>query len=833
MAAHFSRFSHWSAGVAMATVCALAECAAGEPTTQQIFSSRPNFEEAGRAAGARFLWRGFGTTVSLDTGGTLSIESRPGNEARITFLGSNARSEPLGEVPSPMKSIYYLGSAASWRTDSHFERVRYPTIYPGIDLVLVTVGDQLEFDFEIAPNSDPGAIQIHYSGGSLSRTRGGDLEMHVGNAAFRQRHPTAFQYIRGRKRIVRCDYRLRKGSVAELSLGVFDRSSALLIDPVLNFSTYLGGSSFDSINAAVSDSQGNLYVAGETSSGSLTNPTLLPRSSRDAFISKLTSAGTLVFTVYLGGSGYDSARGIALDPAGNIYVTGVTESSNFPVTTGSLLTLAPSTESAFVARLSPNFALQYSTYLGGATTNLGLAIAVDSSGAAYVAGQTSSTAFPVTSGAFETSYSGGASDCFVSKLNPAGNALAYSTLLGGNELDVCSGIAVDASGNAYVAGTTYSPNFPVAGALQSALLGTASAFVSKLNATGSALVYSTYIGGSVLDNATAISVDASGAAYVTGDTASIDFPMTTGVFQTQLNGQFNAFVCKLSAPGNSLLYSTLIGGSGSDTGTSISVDSTGRAVIGGYTTSSNFPTAGAVQAAFQGAFDAFSTVLDPAGATLVFSSYFGGSGDDRGYALALGSAGVLYLAGLTSSSNFPVADAVQTGLSVAPDAFVLKVTYTTGVPSAVSVTPNLGTVANQTFALQYSDTAGASSLQTVWVYINATLANPASNSCLLYYNVAANMINLAQNSGTAWVYGCTGGSHDIAEQPMLAECGGHDGDAEREQSDAHPSDDVFTSLCRGEEHLFVRGRCVGVQQRVATTRHLDGAREHPARRLCL
>ena len=745
----FVRKRHWLASLGMLSVWAVAGCAQGQTSKPRTIRVAPSFEEERDATSTRYLWRKSDTVVSLSQGGTLSINWAPRGEAHIGFIGANVRSEPQGEVSSKSKTFYYVGAGKAWRTTSHFDRVRYPRIYPGIDLVFLATDDQLEYNFEISPNADPRSIRIYYEGSSGRLTGSGDLEMGDGDASILQKRPMAFQRVGGRMRRVACHYGLKSPHEADFRLGAYNRGEPLFIDPVLNFSTYFGGDSFDSINTAATDSQGNLYVAGETSSGSVTNPSLSPRSSRDAFVAKFNNVGTLAFTVYLGGSNYDSGRGIALDSLGNIYITGVTDSSDFPVTNGSFLTHAPGPQNAFVAKLSSGFRLQYSTYLGGGTADFGLAIAVDSSGAAYVAGQTESTAFPVSSGAFQKSNQG-SSDCFISKLNPAGSALAYSTYLGGSALDLCAGIAVDASGNAYVAGTTYSTNFPVAGSLQSSLLGTANAFVTKMNATGSALVYSTYLGGSVIDNATAIAVDSLGAAYLTGDTASIDFPTTPGVFQNGLAGQYNAFVSKLSAAGSNLVYSTLVGGSGSDVGTSIAIDPAGRAIIGGYTTSSNFPTSSPLQTAFQGAFDAFSAVLDPAAESLVFSSYFGGSGDDRGYAVTVGSLGTLYLAGVTSSSNFPVIAPIQPGLSVAPDAFALKISYLQGIPATVSATPSSGSGTIQTFTLQYSDSTGAASLQTAFVYFTAALVNPAVNSCLVYYNPAANQINLIQNSGTTF-----------------------------------------------------------------------------------
>jgi hypothetical protein len=751
MGTHLSDFARrlpWIPIVAIG-VWAIAPHAEAQPVRPKTFQIAPAFEEERGNAPERYLWRNSGAAVSLGAGGRLSILGSTGGPEHIGFAGASVRSEARGEIPTRSQTIYF-GPGEEWRTGAQFERVRYAGIYPGIDLVFVTAGDRLEYNFEIAPYADPSAIRIGDERSSFELTPEGDLEIHYGNAVLTERRPLAFQTVGGRTRPIACAYRLIGSHQADLRLGAYDPGAPLFIDPVLNFSTYFGGPSYDSINAATIDAQGNLYVAGETSSGSLTNPSAGTRSSRDAFIAKFNSAGTQVSAVYLGGSNFDSATGIALDPAGNIYVTGVTDSSDFPVTSGALATVAPGAGDAFVAKLSPSFALQYSTYLGGGSPDSGAAIAVDSTGAAYVTGQTASTSFPVTQGAFQTSNQGGASDCFISKLNPAGSALVYSTYLGGNALDLCAGIALDASGNAYVAGSTNSDIFPVLAPLQTNLLGTTNAFVAKLNPAGSALMYSTYLGGSNIDNATAIAVDSTGEAYVTGDTASIDFPTTLGVVQNALKGQYNAFVAKLSVTGNGLVYSTLIGGSDTDVGTSIAIDAAGRTVIGGYTSSFDFPTFNPIQA-FQGVFDAFGAVLDPNGVSLVFSSYFGGSGDDRGYAVVAAPANEMVLAGITSSANFPVVSGVQAALSVAPDGFIMEVAYIAiaGIPAANSVLPSSGSGTSQTFALQYSDTAGAGNLQQMSVYFSATLANPPIDSCQLYYNLSTNQLNLLSDAGTA------------------------------------------------------------------------------------
>jgi hypothetical protein len=265
----------------------------------------------------------------------------------------------------------------------------------------------------------------------------------------------------------------------------------------------------------------------------------------------------------------------------------------------------------------------------------------------------------------------------VSKLNSAGSALIYSTYLGGSGIDLCSGVALDSSGNAYVAGTTSSANFPTQTPIQSSLLGSQNAFVAKINPAGSTLLYSTFLGGSTLDNANAIAVDSTGAAYVAGFTASPDFPTTTGAFQTGLLGTFNGFVAKVSGT-PSLDFSTLVGGSGMDVVSALTIDGSGQAVLAGYTNSQDFPVASATQLVFQGGYDAFATVLNVRGSGLVFSTYFGGSGDDRAYAVTVSPGNQMYLAGTTTSANLPIAAALQNPNGGGYDAFLLNVRYLDG-----------------------------------------------------------------------------------------------------------------------------------------------------------
>ena len=304
-----------------------------------------------------------------------------------------------------------------------------------------------------------------------------------------------------------------------------------------------------------------------------------------------------------------------------------------------------------MAKLNPaGNALVYATYLGGRGDDRAFGIAVDSTGAAYITGWTQSSNFPVRN-ALQASLTG-SQNAFLVKLTPAGNGLVYSTYLGGNGKDSGNGIAIDSAGNAYVVGDTTSTNFPVSG-FQKAYQGGQDAFVAKLNATGSSLVYSTYLGGGNFDHGAAIAVDGGGTAYLTGTTSSTNFPVANAFQGTNGGGQ-NAFITRLSANGASLMFSTFLGGSGGRTGypeagQGIALDASGNAYVAGVTSSTNFPLMNPEQSALNGSSDAFIAKMSPAGA-LIYSTYLGGSGIDAANAIAVDSAGNAYFAGYTYSS---------------------------------------------------------------------------------------------------------------------------------------------------------------------------------------
>ncbi|MFB3896150.1 MAG: SBBP repeat-containing protein [bacterium] len=413
-------------------------------------------------------------------------------------------------------------------------------------------------------------------------------------------------------------------------------------------------------------------------------------------------AGVLLYSTYLGGSGWEWGNGIALDTAGNAYIVGYTNAGNFPTTPGAIDTTFNGSfmgaYDVFVSKLNPGgTALVYSTYLGGSDEDWGTAIAVDAAGNAYITGYTQSTNFPITTGAFNTTFnsiSNVTSDVFVSKLNPAGTALVYSTYLGGLDNDIGYGIAVDAAGNAYITGMTASTNFPITvGAFDtsfSAGIYGDEAFVSKLNSTGSALVFSTYLGGTGWNVGYGIALDTSGQTYITGYTIAPNFPTTSNAYDTSSNGGYDVFVTKLNPSGSGLLYSSYLGGIGTDISQGIALDTGGKVYITGYTQSTNFPvTARAwIGPVFHGSYpnnDAFVSKLNPNDtgiSSLVYSTYLGGLGDDYGQGIAVDADGNAYVTGYTSSPDFPTTiGALQTMLTGLTyfDAFVSKISPTGSV----------------------------------------------------------------------------------------------------------------------------------------------------------
>jgi hypothetical protein len=456
----------------------------------------------------------------------------------------------------------------------------------------------------------------------------------------------------------------------------------------LVYSTYLGGSYGDYGYGIAVDASGNAYVTGQTLSSDF--PTTAGAFDTtndinpDVFVSKLNADGSaLLYSTFIGGGGDDCGYSIALDNAGNVYITGDAGSTTFPTTPGAFDTTHNGDYDAFVSKLNADgSALLYSTFIGGGGGDCGCGIALDNAGNAYITGDTWSnlfpTTFPTTPGAFDTTHNG-YHDAFVSKLNADGSALLYSTFLGGSDYDDHGyGIAVDNEGNAYITGFTNSGDFPTTpGAFNTdpRSTGAGGAFVSKLNATGSALLYSTFLGGiDYWDCGYGIALDNTGNAYIAGYTESSDFPTTPDAFDTSLNGPYDGFVTKLNPSGTALVYSTYLGGGSYDYGDGIAIDGSGNAYITGYTTSDSFPTTpGAWDTSFNGANDGFMSKLNASGTALVYSTYLGGGGDDEGDDIAIDGSGNAYITGETESSTFPTTPgAFDTSYNGSWDVFVTK-----------------------------------------------------------------------------------------------------------------------------------------------------------------
>ena len=606
---------------------------------------------------SKFLARGPGFTVALRTDGAAIHSKGKSGKGEVTvmrLIGASSKSLPLAKDPLPGKVNYFIGSdPKNWHSNlPTYSKVEFPRAYPDIDMVYYGSEGRLEYDFVVQPGGNPALIRMRFSGPSRPKlAANGDLEV----GGIRQHKPVAYQNISGIGRTeVACRYLLRANREVALVLGSYDSRHALIIDPVISYASYVGGSGNDTVSSVKVDASGNLYMAGYTTSANFpvlgaaqaayagSNSPLLQAQFGDAFVAKLNPSGSaMLYATYLGGSGDDFATSLSIDASGNAYVVGATQSSNFPTTSGALQRtykgFAPSDDNGFynpgdgfVAKLNPTGStLVYSTYLGGALNDLPLGVATDSNGNAVIVGTTNSSDFPITANALLKTYRGAANtgsavagDAFVSILNAGGTALTYSTFLGGRGHDMARGVAVDGQNNIYVCGMTSSGDFPVTqGALQTTYLGNENivdfnhpvghGFVVKIGAQG-ALVYGTFLGGSLRDGAAAIAVDSTGAVYVAGATASSDFPTTANAPQKAYKGQGtvgtlgdlnygDAFVSKLNAAGSGLVYSTYIGGAADETATDLAIDSAGNAYITGFTLSNDFPvTSDALQAANAG-----------------------------------------------------------------------------------------------------------------------------------------------------------------------------------------------------------------------------------------
>ena len=672
----------------------------------------------------KFLARGNGYALFLENHDAvleLRGDSKTSGLVRMQLAGANPAPDFTALEQLPGKSNYFIGNRPEdWHTNiPQYRKVLERNVYRGVNLVYYGTQGQLEYDFDVAPGADPSVIHLAFQGARDVRIDAqGELRVNTSAGEVRLRKPVAYQEIAGSKQPVPVGYVLKNNSVA-FQVAEYDPRSPLVIDPILIYSTYLGGNNIDTSNSIAVAPDNTAFIAGATFSADF--PTAHPLQAndggnpdfpQDAFVAKISADGsTLLYSTYLGGENQDAANGIAVDSFGDAFVVGYTLSPGFPVLPGSFETLCggdgkcgakftggPIVSNGFVTKLNPaGSGILYSTFYGQFQNVKGQAIAVDSNGNAYITGTTSANfasfaIFPITPTAFQSAFCnscanpGNASvNAFVGVLDATGTSALYSSYLGGEIEDVGYGIAVDKNANAYVTGLTYSAtNFPVtAGALQSTYGGSGDAFVAKVNTVGSgaaSLVFATYLGGAGLDQGNAITLDSAGNPYVAGLTNSAAFGFTpAGTFQTTYAGQGDAFVTKLTTAG-ALTYFTYLGGTHADSATGIAVDSTNNVYVTGTTASVDFPTAGAVfQPAYGGGnTDSFVAKLNSAGAALVYSSYLGGTNAELATGIAVDTSGSAYITGQTCSNDFPLANPLQAVPGGNCDAYIAKVSILDG-----------------------------------------------------------------------------------------------------------------------------------------------------------
>jgi len=770
------------------------------PKLLSAFGSLPMFFERNLGQtdpSVKFLARGSGYSLFLTSDAAVLTMHHHARKAgrmqttsevlRMSLLGANrnARIDGAGELPG--RSNYFIGNdPAKWQHDvPHFSRVRYRSVYPGVDLVYYGSGSSLEYDFEVDPGADPEQVELSFEGARGTEiSSNGDLVLHLDGGSIRFHAPQVYQYIDGQKRSVSGRFESDGKNGVRFALGAYDRSRMLVIDPLLSYSTYLGGSKDEACSvilgtgtpisgcpAVAVDAALDAYLVGITDSTDFPpQPGVLGslKGTANIFVTKFNpTANTLLFSTYIGGNGIDYTAGVAVDPGFDVFVAGTTSSTNFPTSSGAFQATPLSTNNhVFVTELDPTgHTLRYSTYLSGNGVDTASGIALDFSGNAYVSGTTTSneqnSGFPSTLGAFQTA-SRATHQFFLTKLNPTlsgVDSVPYSTYFGGSTPSsgetLGGGVAVDSSANVYITGGTNFTDLPMLNAEQSLPKVGIDAFVAKISPaaiTGTQLIYSTYIGGSGDDIGYGVAVDPSLNAYITGSTTSTDFPAAgTGVFQSGPSGGTDAFLAKFGVPCTGtgctntnvpLSYSTYLGGSGEDVGLAIALDNTSSptnnnqgARIAGWTNSSDFHTFGlAVQGGYGGGSDAFVARIDTTATSPTaqghYSVYLGGSGNDYGTGIASDLQGASYVAGETNSSDFltnapPLGAQYQSLLQGSTDAFLSKLSPLLAFTLTVNASPTTVGVGGQV-TFTYTITNAGDFTSGITFTDNLTNGNAAS-----------------------------------------------------------------------------------------------------------
>lgn len=628
-------------------------------------------------------------TIAPETPGKVGQRSEgrtAGHVVTMQFEGALTTAEPRGELPLQERYNYLHGnSPGRWVTDVPLYRsTRIDGLYEGVDAIFRPDHGNVRYDLTLHPGARPESIRIRYRGyDAIEVTPEGDLTLSVGGREVRNDGLYAYQQIDGTEHPVPCAFRVMGDGSVGFTLGAYDPTRTLVIDPLIH-STFLGGEGNDDGSGLAVASDGTEYVSGwSTSPNFPTTPGTydsLQNGDYDLFVARFDAEGEeLLAVTYLGGDRDDRPHAIVAAEEVGVYLCGHTDSENFPTTEGAYSRTSAGGRDGFVALFNADLTtLEYSTYIGGGDDDEALALAIGPDGAQYICGTTTSPDFPTSPDAYIHTWNNGQNDVesFVTKLSAGGTTLVYSTFLGGTSGDGANGIAVDQDGNAYVTGQTSSSDFPTtAEAFDRNSHGNTDAFATKLNGSGSDLIYSTYLGGSGDDWANAITVNSNGNAYVCGYTRSLDYPHTESAHDTTWNGNTDGFVTKLGVDGQALAFSTFIGGTQGDNVTGIALDDRSDAYICGGTYSPDFVSDGN-DPNYKGGAEAFLVKLTSNGRDVTYRAILGGTDDDFAFGIVLANNGLqAYLCGTTRSSDFPTtAQAYDTSFNGFVDVFLAKLT---------------------------------------------------------------------------------------------------------------------------------------------------------------
>lgn len=657
-------------------------------------------------AEARYVWRGAGMDSWLSEDGIVfdrysignNSTQRNGHVVRMEFVRNNSvLPVPSGQLIT--RHNYLIGNdPAAWITDVRaYQQVTWPNVYDSIDALFYHDAGQLRYDFIVHPGADPTAIRLRFDGATFVRRTDSSLQIGTAVGFIEQSGLLAYQIVDGLRRVVPCAFIQLSDSSVGFSVAAYDRTKPLVIDPII-YSTFIGGTGSDDITGLATDAAGSPIVCGRTVS--LAFPTTTGAYSttnqglQDIVVVRLDSSGsTLLYATYIGGTGSDAAKAVESTGDGTAWITGYTDSPNFPITANAAQKSGGGERDAFLLALNPTgTALIYATYLGGSILDEGNSVALDSNGGVVIVGTTSSPDFPATQGAYDQTKNGDNSDfdLFIARIASDG-ALRFASFLGGEKMDRGYAVATSREGDIVVTGETTSANFPTTESVaDNTHNGNSDAFLSRLDNEGTRLLHSGFIGGEQDDAGYGIAIGPDGNPYVCGYTRSDSFPTTFLSADTVFNGNTDAFVVRYNNDGSRLRYGLFLGGVQGESALGIAVDSRGSAHVAGGTYSESFPAGGnGIDPDFNGVSDAFVVKLSPFGGERVYSTFIGGTGEDYAYGIRLDKQGNAIVAGRTQSLEFPTtANAADTSFNGVTDFFITKLTIE---DQSVGVDDNSGT----------------------------------------------------------------------------------------------------------------------------------------------